>query len=407
MANFDLTNMDNLLKDYYLGPIRDLINYRTILSRYVARNRKDVSGRQIVTPVMYELNQGLGSRAEDVALPAAGYERTQLSKTTIKYNYGALRITGPALEAMKNDRGSFTRAMPWETRMLTKSMGKEWNGQLYRYGTGKLTQANGAGTSSTSLTVDNAQYLKVGMLIDLWDGSTKDVDGIEITAISGTTITLASAQTWADNAAVTRKGVASSATAGTDMMGLLGIVDDGTFVSTLQNIARSGNPHWQAANIQDSVGSWTTNDVIQDALDDIDDQGGEEPDVIITTRQVRTSIARQLLSMRRFTKPFRLEGGFRAIDYEGIPVVADSECPKDHSLDGAGGHAMFILNLDTFWIAELMDWSWLHDQNGGVLRVTGADGAVKDAYVANLKGYHNFVSNGPLYNARLAGITPT
>ena len=62
-----------------------------------------------------------------------------------------------------------------------------------------------------------------------------------------------------------------------------------------------------------------------------------------------------------------LEGGFQAIDWAGIPIVWDRDCPIDEN----GNDMLFSLDEADFAIYQLQDWDF-DDLDGDVLhRVSG------------------------------------
>ena len=87
-----------------------------------------------------------------------------------------------------------------------------------------------------------------------------------------------------------------------------------------------------------------------------------------------------------------LAGGYKAMSFNGIPVVADRFCP-----DGT----MYLLNTDDFCLHQLCDWQWLEGEDGKVLRQV----AGKPVYTATLVKYADLVCTRPCGQAMLSGIT--
>ncbi|MBQ7642910.1 MAG: phage major capsid protein, partial [Clostridia bacterium] len=99
-----------------------------------------------------------------------------------------------------------------------------------------------------------------------------------------------------------------------------------------------------------------------------------------------------LASYKRNIDVLDLKGGYKAISYNGIPIISDRFCP-------AG--TMYLLNSQDFALHQLCDWKWLEGENGKVLtQVAG-----KAAYTATLVKYADLVCVRPCGQAMLTGIT--
>ena len=87
-----------------------------------------------------------------------------------------------------------------------------------------------------------------------------------------------------------------------------------------------------------------------------------------------------------------LKGGYKAISYNGIPIVSDRFCPEG---------TMYLLNTDDFTLHQLCDWKWLEGEDGKVLKqVPGTP-----TYSATLVKYADLVCTRPCGQAMLTGIT--
>ena len=87
-----------------------------------------------------------------------------------------------------------------------------------------------------------------------------------------------------------------------------------------------------------------------------------------------------------------LQGGFKAISYNGIPLVVDRF---------AGDGEMYLLNTKDFELCQLGDWQWLEGNDGKIIKQ-------KDnypVYTATLVKYAELICNRPNAQAKLSGIT--
>ena len=86
-----------------------------------------------------------------------------------------------------------------------------------------------------------------------------------------------------------------------------------------------------------------------------------------------------------------LEGGFKALSFNGIPVLVDRFCP-------AG--TMYLLNTDDFKLCQLCDWQWLEAEDGKILKQVPG----KAVYTATLVKYADLICERPCGQGRLSGI---
>ena len=87
-----------------------------------------------------------------------------------------------------------------------------------------------------------------------------------------------------------------------------------------------------------------------------------------------------------------LAGGYKAITFNGIPVVADRFVEED---------AMYLLNTDDFTLHQLCDWKWLEGEDGKVLK----QNAGYPTYTATLVKYAELVCDRPNGQAKITGIS--
>jgi len=87
-----------------------------------------------------------------------------------------------------------------------------------------------------------------------------------------------------------------------------------------------------------------------------------------------------------------LNGGFKAMNYNGIPIVADRFCPEG---------TMYLLNTNDFTLHQLCDWQWLADDDGRVLKQIPG----KPVYTATLVKYAELICSCPNGQGMLSGIT--
>ena len=416
------TQADAILQNYYLPVVREMVNQKAILLfgyspeqlsagagtmnaangetmsyRGISRDADQVefAGRQWVIALHTSRNESGTARAEGGTLPAAGQQGWADILDSIKKLYKQIQITGFAIELSERSIGAYLRLLEAETVGAVNDLRKDMNRQAYGDQTGALcnTTADGANT----FTVDNLQYLRVGMKIDLINASTDAVLAANrtITAINTST------------RVVTYDGADVTVTPGThvpcvegnwklEINGLRKITrSDLTQNNTLHGInsATAGNEYWKAKQV-DGGNTTFDEDQGQLLLDQIGAEGWET-ELILTTRGIRRRYVNTLKAQKRWNdgNAQTMHGGFKYIDYNGFPLLFDDDCPKQHMF--------FIRPSDMLWVnLNGNDFRWMN-RDGAILRkVESPD---QDAYKGTLYKYADMgVTNrkvqGLIYN---------
>lgn len=148
---------------------------------------------------------------------------------------------------------------------------------------------------------------------------------------------------------------------------------------------------WMMPYIRTGVGTLKES-YIQLAIDVVEEESGETPDMIITSWGVRRALLNILSSSKRLVDTVELKGGFKSITYNGIPVVVDKFCPRN---------TMYLLNTKDFALHQLCDWQWLTGDDGKILhQIPG-----KPVYTATLVKYAELMCARPYAQAVLFNVT--
>jgi hypothetical protein len=210
---------------------------------------------------------------------------------------------------------------------------KDANRQFFGLGNGALALPAGAvASNATSFSVDSAQYLRANMVVDIFNGATKTVDSIRITDVDKVSnvvflaTSLGAALVTTD--VVVKENIRDSAPGdGKEMMGLRGIVDDGTDLTTFQNIDSSANRLWRARRI--AAGSANlTSDLLQRLLDDVMVLSGDEPDLILMHQRQRRKYLDIVVPQKRY-QDGSMDAGFSKLSFNGKDLVLDVDCQTD------------------------------------------------------------------------------
>jgi len=401
----NLTNFDEALKVDYLPVIREQLNNARILSNKIERNERDVSGKQWQMTTHVGRSSGIGSGTES-GLPTASNQEYLNPYGNVKFTRGRISLSGPVIAASRSDTGAMARALESEIKGITEDMKKEVNYQFFNDGSAVRALVNGDPGTEVTLTLDSpgTRWLQEGILIDFFDpaaGTTRTPTvGTHIESISSATAAKTNAANVsgvADNDWVIRKGARAGATNlltdSYEMMGLKGIIDDGAYVTTLHNLSRTTYPHWNCStNSTDSNGGTLrdlSTDLIQASLTSVEANGGKT-NLIISDHALRDAYAALIVADKRFVNTMKLDGGFTALEYNGIAWVADGDCPAN---------TIFFVDTDHLQIMQMSDWSWM-DRDGAVLsRVADAD-----AYEAVLYWYADLTTDKPKAHAFLRDV---
>lgn len=400
-----LTNFDEALKIDYLPVVREQLNNARILSSKIERNERDVSGKRWQMFTHVGRSSGIGSGTE-TGLPTAGNQEFLNPYGNVKYTRGRIQVSGPTIEASKDDKGAIVRALESEIKGITEDMKKEVNYQFFNDGSAVRALVNGDPGTEVTLTLDTpgTRWLQEGMLVDFFDpaaGTTRTpTSGSYIASISSATackMNTAAVSGVADNDWVIRLGARAGATTlltdSYEMMGLKGIIDDGTYVTTLENLSRTTYPHWNCSiSSTDSNGGTlrdVTLDLIQAQITAVEANGGKT-NLIISDHALRDAYAALVVADKRYVNTMKLDGGFMALEYNGIPWVADADCPIN---------TVFFIDTDHLQIMQMSDWSWM-DRDGAVLsRVANSD-----AYEAVLYWYADLTTDKPKAHSFLRDV---
>ncbi len=374
---------DSVLKSYYLDAVtRQLDLTANPLLAAIERTTSDVWGKDVKKPVIYGVHGGVSAGKEDGSLPAtAGNGYAQLT-ASLKNLYGQIEITDKALRASQSNEGAFVDLLDTELTGLVRSASFNLGRMLFGDGSGKLATVSSA--ADGVYTMDTVRNLAVGQIVDIVNtGGTTVAYGRTVTGVDREkkTISLSGAELSVTGASLYVQGSRDL-----ELTGLGAIFSES---ETLYGLTRAENG-WLKPHIVTQVGALTEN-AIQKAIDMVEANGGGSVNFIVCSWGVRRALF-DVLSGQRALQPVELAGGFKALSYNGIPVVADRFCPEG---------TMYLLNTDDFRLHQLCDWQWLEGENGRVLHQV----ASKACYTATLVKYAELMCYRPCGQAMLSGIT--
>lgn len=328
------------LKIFYQGPIVDQFNEETPIYRGAEKAKFAWSGLQVNRPLRTRRNQGIGATTDGGTLPSIGQQQGVQAVIPAAYNYLRFGVTGPMIKASANDKGSFVRQAAFELQKGYEDLQSDCNRQCSWNGDGTLAVVNTGAFASQSLVVAGRtsteaalKFLDVTEECDIWDATFANLlaSSVQITAISSGTAISATATLVLDTAVTVPSGakVVRAGSYQNEVKGLLYQLDGLT--TTVFGINRSTYPSTQG-NVVDYSGNQLNLDGIQQAWNLGASRGGAKFSALYSDFDSQRYYQKLLVADKRFVNTVEGDGGFSNkdkvyLEYNGIPWVADKDCP--------------------------------------------------------------------------------
>lgn len=395
-----LQTADNALKEVYLGVVADQLNtsVNPLLAK-INQTTSDVWGKEIRKMAPYGINGGIGAGDEDGSLPTAAGNNYAQFVLELKNLYGRIEISDKAIRASQNSAGSFVNLLNAEMEGLIKASTFNFGRMLFGDGTGILATISTNDTSS--VTVDTTRNLIEGMVVDIVnkaDGTVNTVAGRRITSIDR-----ANKKVTLSGSALTSEAFKPS-TSQTNTYALCVQGSYGKEITGLGAIFKSSGSlyglnrstyNWMVpyiSNIANESTMTAISDVaMQKAIDELDEVAGSKVDFIVCSAGVKRNYQEYLNSYRSNVDVMDLAGGYKAISYNGIPLVSDKFVKPN---------TMYLLNTKEFNLHQLCDWQWLEGEDGRVIKQIQG----KPTYSATLVKYADIICDHPAGQAMIEGI---
>lgn len=381
-----LATANNALQSFYLDAVAQQLNMEiNPFLAQVKQHSTDVYGRDVKKVVRYGMSGGIGAGTEDGDLPTAGGGNYLVFTSELKNLFGTIRISDKAIKASSTDDSSFVNLLNEEMESLVKSASYNFGRMLFGDGTGKLAMVSAA--LSSKLTLDSVKNCVEGMLIDVRNSSgTIIAGGKKIININRTGSYINIDGDYDSDTLENASFITLQGSYNLELTGLGALFSS----SSIYGVSRSDSP-CMTPYMKSSLGD-ISELAIETAIDTIAETSGSKINFIICSYGVKRALAQVLSSSRRSVDTMELNGGYIAMNFNGIPVVADRFCP-----DGT----MYLLNTDDFGLYQLGDWDWLKGDDGGILKqVAGAP-----VFEATLAKYADLMCVRPCGQGMISGIT--
>lgn len=364
MGQATMATVDALLKEVYAPRMEDQLQSETTTLKRIERTSdgvvETVGGKYVDFPIRVKRNHGIGSRRENEQLPAAGQQGYAEVHVPLQYQYGRVRFTGQVMQLAEKNYQSFANAMDEEMDGLKESVVKDYQRQMYGDSSGLLASVTADGANT--VTVDNVQYLEVGMVIDIRTRANGAAVAVNrnITAIN--TATKVVTYDGADVAATANEGLyrEGNYASGTkrEVSGFDIIVDDTLALHGLDPAVES---KWKAiVKGNAGVNRALSEGLMIETCDDVRKNGGKTS-VIFTSLGVRRAYFNLLTQQRRYNDTKEFAGGFRGLAFNygtEVPVVEDVD---------ARPNRMYFIDESAIKLYRNREWHWM-DEDGNVLK---------------------------------------
>lgn len=398
----DSTTVSGLLKEVYSDDkVENIQNMETETWGTIKKSSKKPSGSGFFGPVNLKGNQrGQGAQNELEALRTPGAQAPQQFRVLPKVLTHTIRYSGLSMEIAEGNEDSFAENTTFQVEEGMADFAKEHNAELFRDGSGKIGQVNGTVSGSATVTLDNTvmPHFREGMYVDAINGSSvKQIDSIEVTAVDITNnqITLGSAQSCDDDSWIYREDTADNApTDGKELAGFPLLSDDGSILTTFENISRSTYPRWDGINISGGSAN-VSNDFLVRMRSQAKVIGGKKMKKICSNTSQMRKYLNIIVPAITFEKGKDLDSQRDPMPtWNGMEWMEDSDCAFDeiYMYDPAAINRYVVRDIH------------VDDRDGKTVKWSSGF----DAYVTILKSYQNIGISNPKCMVRAHTLaTPT
>lgn len=329
----DFIGLNQALKIIFSEPLTDNIvadsELLDIFEQDMNVQTDETTGGQFIQLAHYfQLPGTVGARAEGDYLPEPVPPKFDNSQIFLKKNQATVQMSGEAYRRAKQGEGAFIswaeRALPDLVRRLTNDMDR----QLMGYGQGVMGRVGDASPSTTvglisaygvaGLTNANLLFIEgqtlryspnpdasspralVGQVNTVTSGGAFGAGQLVLNQLP----TSAAQNDYIFNGDANATSGRDGGTVDKELMGLIGMIDDGTVLATFQGLARANYTAWNAVTLDSSTGGYgqvLSEDVLMQLDHDVYQLGNGRPDVLVCSRSGWRSYWKSVKGDRLFT----------------------------------------------------------------------------------------------------------
>lgn len=381
-----LQTAESALKNVYLGVVANQLNTKVnpLLAK-IKQSTKDVWGKEVRKLAPFGINGGVGAGTEDAGLPISSGNGYVQFVADLKNLYGRIELTDKSIRASASNIGAFVNLLADEMEGLVKASAFNLGRMLYGDGSGVL--ATVVSEEAKVVTCDKVNNIIEGMLIDVYTDATKKTTSpikVEYVDRVNKTFKFSGTATITEGDKLYVQGSKDL-----EISGLGKIFGES---DTLYGVSKTEYP-WLKPYVS-TTSSEISDILIQKAVDFLDMNTDSQINFITCSSVVRRAYQEYLGAYRRNIDIVELDGGFKTISHNGIPVVADRFIDDD---------TMYLLNTNDFTLHQLCDWQWLEGEDGRILKQNQGF----PTYSATLVKYAELICDKPCGQAKISGIKST
>lgn len=324
-----------ILKNVYDSYVEKIQNLESVAMDEIGKSAKNynAAGNGYFGDINDYGNESGGALNETEAFRTIDNEHYQQWKVQPKVITWPVEFSGLLTEAANSDEEAFANAVVDALDNARSRLRKDENRQFFGLGTGILgLLAVSVTAAATIVTVQSTQYLRANMVVDIFNGATKTVDSYRISAVDPVNkqvyfLTSLGVTVITTDQIVKENIRTSAASDGKEMMGLRGIVDDTTDLTTFQNIDATSTYLWRGVRTSASSANLTS-DMLQRLEDDIRILSGDEADTFIAHPLQRRKYLDLVVPQKRYMDG-DMDTGFKKLSFNGKTFLLDNDCQTD------------------------------------------------------------------------------
>lgn len=335
MGSQTTSTIANLVKRVYDNYVESMQNLEARSIDLIGKSLKQYSpgGAGFYGAINDYGNESGGAINEGEQFRTVGAENYAQWSVKPKVEVWPIEFTGLSAAVAVKDEEAFANSVVDALDMARNRLLSDENRQFFGIGTGNLALAAQSHTAAViSMTVDTTQYLRKGQVLDIFNAATKTVDSRALSYVDhankiisfGTSLGVAIVTTDF----IVKENVRDSAPSdGKEMMGLAGIIDDSSDLTTFQGVDAENNYEWRSTVI-DASSANLTSDLLQRLIDDVAILGGKEPDLLIMHAKQRRKYLDIVVPQKRY-QDGKMDAGFSSLSFNGKELFLDKDCPAD------------------------------------------------------------------------------
>lgn len=399
MADTNLTSVAGGLKRVYDKYIQSAQNLSAKASQEIGKAAQNYNpgGEGFFGAINDYGNESGGAINEEESFRTIDAEDYQQWKVLPKVNVWPIQFSGLVAAAAQGGEESFANLVVDSLDRARDRLLADENRQFFGSGTGVLGAPAGNYTSTmTSITVNSVQYFRKNQVIDIYSGAVSTVSGIRVSFVDRVNAVIGLSAALGVNIDTTtqivKQNIKNSAPSdGKEMMGLKGIVDDTSELTTFQGLRADQIYEWRSRRIDASAANLTS-DLLQRLIDDVGtlDPDGEEPDMLISHRLQRRKYLDLVVPQKRYADG-DMDTGFKKLSFNGMDLFLDKDCQTD---------TIYALRKDKIRKFELEALGMgRHEGSDIFLRLVN-----QDVYQAYWRHYANYGTSSRLSHGKLVNL---